>query len=173
MPLFVFGLLGMAALAVCFAPGIIARTPLKQQILPALLPDYPGAIDLGAASLDWMSPVTLKEITLRDLTGEPFVQIPVARTEKSLLDLVLNRSDAGKVILEGPQVRIVVRDGGSNLEDVLRPMLDASNEPSTSGLKIESSAGTLELYDAEGRRSARVANIALLFARSFEPSMAL
>lgn len=153
-----------------FAPQIVSRTALRQQIIPALVPDYPGAIEISGASLDWLSPVVLDAVVFYDLSGEPLATIPTLHTEKRLLDLVLNRSDAGKIVLDSPQVRVVVRNGRSNLEAVVRPMLDAQSEPSSSRLAIVVNSGTVELFD-EARRTAKVADLSLLVAKSFDPAM--
>ncbi len=149
-----FVLLIIAGVGFWFAPRIVARTPLRQRIVPALVPGYPAAITTGSASLDWFAPVELRDVIFEDLSGEALLNVPVIRSERTLIDILLDSRNAGTIHLETPKSRIVVRADGSNLEDVVRPVLAAQSEPSARGFTIVSDGGDLELVDdAQGRRT--------------------
>jgi len=163
-------LLLVAPVAGWFAPTVVAHTPLRGRIVPFLLPGYPAAIETGAAELDWLRPVVLRDVVLHDPTGAEFVRLPEIQSEKTLLDLALSRRQAGKFTLKDPQVRIAVRGDGSNLEDVVRPLLEARSSSSPRGFSIESDGGRLELIDAEGRRRVRLEKMTLGFVRPADES---
>jgi len=118
---------------VWFLPAIVAKTSLRQQIAPWAVPELAGKVTIGSASLGWLSPVELREIDLRDPAGGPVATVSAVTTSRALWQLALQSSDLGVIRVERPEVNLVVRSGGSNLEDVIRPVLEAPSKKSDEG----------------------------------------
>ena len=94
------GLLSVAAIV--FAPAFIAKTSLRQRILPMLLPEYPARITMGRASLFWWSSVELGDVQFDDTEGKPFLHIEKITSEKSLMALLLDQVHVGGFYVERP-----------------------------------------------------------------------
>jgi hypothetical protein len=112
-------------LLVACAPLIVARTALRHRIVPLVFPDYPGRVETGGATLNWFSPVVLRDVVAHDTDGRPLLTAARVVSEKTLAELALDTVRVGGWTVERPQVRVALRAGGSNLEDALAPMLAA------------------------------------------------
>ncbi|MEZ6049487.1 MAG: DUF748 domain-containing protein [Planctomycetaceae bacterium] len=74
------------------------------------------------------------------------------RTEKTLFDLVFQSSNMGTIELVSPVLKVRLREGGSNLEDLINPIL-AAQEPSAeaSDMRLVLQNGIVEIYDPSER----------------------
>jgi hypothetical protein len=138
-------LLGVLAF---FAPLLIGSTGAWKSILASTAPKLAGKIDAAAVSLSWFSPVELKSLTVRDAAGQPMAEAASVRSRKTLLQLALSPQDLGTFDIEELKARIVLREGGSNIEDfqALLPKSQGDSPPTQIGLAI--SKGAIELEDA-------------------------
>lgn len=116
-----------------FLPAIVAHTSLRQHIVPWAVPELAGQVTIGSASLGWLSPVELRAVELDDPAGERVVSVSALSTSLPLWRLALQSSDLGTIRIEQPEVNLIVRQGGSNLEDVIRPVLDESSKKQSAG----------------------------------------
>lgn len=156
------GLLLAIGVLTWLAPSIVAMTELRHQILSAALPDYPGRMEVGAASLGWFSPAILQDVQIYDLQGELLLSLGGVSTESSLLSLATDRAHLGKISIEKPKVRIVARKDGSNLEDALAKLLPKPSEGTPSAppeLTLAVSGGELELIEAGTKKSWKWRNL--------------
>jgi hypothetical protein len=147
------GLLLMAALT-WFAPWFLAASGLWKSLVPLAAPALAGKIDAQSLSLWWLSPVVARDAALRDADGQVLAEVESVRTERSLLELVLYPSDLGKFVLQGPQVKLSLREGGSNLEDLLA-LLSKEQKASRTllGFSLEFADGAVDVADEiAGRR---------------------
>ena len=78
-------------LLVWFAPTIVAKTSLRQQILPTLAPDFAGTFQTGSADLNWFSPVVLRDVKALDAQGNPLLEVESITSKKTLLALAVER----------------------------------------------------------------------------------
>ena len=110
---------------VWFAPVIIARTSLKQQLVDRVLAPADARAQIGSASLAWTSPVIVEDLIVLDADGSVIAQVPQLRSEKTLLELARQlrktRPSLGVFHVEQPQVNVVLREGSSNIETALQP----------------------------------------------------
>jgi translocation and assembly module TamB len=132
-----------------FAPVIVAWSPLRQQILSQALPNYNGNMEIGSASLGWFSNIRLKNVQIDGLDNQPLVKIGEVKLERSLLNLLFDRSDIGKVTIVQPHVFVRMRPGGSNLEDALTEILSEKAESDTA-LSLIVQYGSVELSGTAG-----------------------
>ncbi|MAT13871.1 MAG: hypothetical protein CMJ46_01215 [Planctomyces sp.] len=132
------------------APMIIANTDLRNPVLTRLISGFDQKLDVKFASLDWMSPVVMHEVTVSDKADQPIVTIRELRTHQTLFGLVFQSSDLGTIELMSPVVKVKLRKDGSNVEDLVNPILAALDpEAESSLLKLIVNEATVEIYDTE------------------------
>ena len=159
-----------AAVLVWLLPGIVAHTPMVTWILHAATSKLDGSVGVRSASLGWFSPIALSGIEVRDARGEPVIEAEEARSEKSLLAILWNRSSLGKFTVDKPKAAIEVRRDGSNLEDLLAGYLAPSDEPSKPvGFEVEVVDGAVTLTDQETRQSWQIDKLQVGLGMSADP----
>ncbi len=152
--------LGLLSLgAIVFAPVFVAKTSLRQRILPMLLPEYPAQITTGRASLLWWSSVELGDVQFHDTEGKPFLHIEKITSEKSLMALLLDQVRVGGFYVERPDLKILVRDDGSNLEDAIAPLLVPTEDSQGLDCAFHVRDGKMEIVDAKTRRKTELENV--------------
>ena len=124
-------------IAAWFAPAFVARSGLRHRLVHAVFPSYPGEVSVGRASLGWIAPVVLEDIVLRDLDGKELLHVESFRTSKNLFSLLARRSQGlGTLTLTHPQLNVRLKAGGSNLEEAIRPLLEAPGSGSSFTLLV-------------------------------------
>lgn len=145
---------------VWFAPAIVANTILRQWILNRALRDLHGTVTCGSAKLGWLSPVVANDAELRDADGKTVLRATTCVGDKMLLSLLLNPTSVGHVRIEGAQADIVLRDDGSNLEDVLAPWLRPSETPTAKvAVSVQIVDARIQLHDIASRRDWLIAPV--------------
>ncbi len=153
---------GLAVL-IWLIPAAVARTPLVGWIVRSAA-GLQGEIAIGSASLGWFSPVKLSGVEIRDPQGQPLAEIPQARSDRSLLAILSSSSHVGRIRLERPKLTLLVREDGSNLEDVLAPYLSPSEEPSgLVDVALEIIDGSLSIRDEQNQQSWQIEPFQLAF----------
>lgn len=72
------------------APRIVAATGLRDHVLAYLFSRVDGSIATRDASLAWLAPVELTDVTVTDRTGTTLLTIGKLRSERTLLQLILD-----------------------------------------------------------------------------------
>jgi hypothetical protein len=133
-----------------FLPGIAAHTSLLPWGLQRAVGGA-GTLSIRSASLGWFSPIAVQGVEMQDADGKPLFTLAAAGTDRSLLGLLFDSGNLGHVRLESPQLTLVLRDDGSNVEDVLanfRPPPAAAEKPSSRvGLCLDVVDGSLSVSD--------------------------
>ncbi len=111
------------AAVVWFAPLIVAKTALRQQVPKLLFPQYPGAIEVGSASLGWLQPVVVQNLRAEDAEGHLLLNVKEFSTSLTLWQLTMSRANLGRFKLTEPNVSVEFRPQGSNVEDVIAKLL--------------------------------------------------
>ena len=73
----------------------------------------------AGATFDWFQPVALYDFEIIDPNGETLVSVPAIEGDVSLWQLLTDRTNRGVFRIQEPRVQLVLREGGSNLRDVL------------------------------------------------------
>lgn len=115
-------------LAVWLLPGLIVHTPLLNWIVAKTTTDLNGSLRIGSASAGWFSPIVVENVELRDARGQNVLTVPSARNDRSLVALLWNFPNLGRFAIERPSASILLRENGSNLEDVLAKYLEPTEE---------------------------------------------
>ena len=149
-------------LSALVAPRIVFRPSILNRLVRSTVPGLRGDIRIGGASAGWLSPVSLRDITVVDENSQPLVAIQKLETSGSLLRLASRPSDIGRIDVIGPHVHIQLRPDGSNLEDLVSS-LATKNESDTEfsgdssggsmGVEIFLSGGTIDIDNSSKRWS--------------------
>jgi hypothetical protein len=129
---------GLAATA-WFAPLIVAKTPLRHRVPKLLFPQYPGAIEVGSASLGWLQPVVVRDLRAEDADGHLLLDVKEFSTSLPLWKLAVSRTNFGRFTLVEPRISVELRPNGSNVEDVLASFFNAprgSSPPAAFELEV-------------------------------------
>ena len=163
-------LLLLVAVVIFFAPTIIAKTDLRNKLIAWAVPDFPGQISIRDASAGWFNPLELRDVTITDSQGQLIAQVPLISSTKQLSQIATNYRDLGTFQLHQPQVSIIVTAQSSNLEELLAPFTNASEETTTTsqstpiafGLTI--TEGKALITDAVTQQTCTVDNLELQMA---------
>ncbi|MEZ6148227.1 MAG: hypothetical protein R3B91_22900 [Planctomycetaceae bacterium] len=118
-------------------------------------------IDLGGASLGWLSPVIFSDVIVHDLEGQPFVRVASVTSERPLWQLVTDRTKPGRFIVREPIIDVVVREQGSNAADVIRAFSDVKGPESLSSVAVTVERAQLHLTDVDGTELVHLENLSL------------
>jgi hypothetical protein len=153
----------LLAVAVWFAPPIIASTSLWKTALAYAQPALAGKIEIERLSLGWLAPIELTGVVVRDAQGEPLAEAKSLRSEKTLFDLAKNPRSLGKFFLQEPHAKVVVRTDGSNLEDFLALLPIEEPEPTTPSqpvaFAVEVTRGAIDLDDRVAGKQWQINNL--------------
>ena len=144
------------AILVWLLPSIAAHTSLLQWGVERAI-GGPGALSIQSASLGWFSPIALQGVEVKDADGKPLLTLPAASVDRSLAGLLWDAANLGHVRLDAPKLSLVLRDDGSNLEDLLakyRPAPAAQGKPSSRiGLSLDIVDASLSVTDQRSGRT--------------------
>lgn len=153
------GLLLLAVLA-WFAPALLVASGLTNSLVRSAAVDLKGELSIGGLSLGWLSPVHVFGVTLKDNQGDTVAHLGELESEKSLWALLTSGGRVGRITLRSPKVDLVLRPDGSNLEDVLRPLLELESQgPKNIDLTLVIEDGEATIRDAATNRSWQVAKL--------------
>jgi translocation and assembly module TamB len=159
-PWWLAGFFLVATLTVWLAPTIIAKSPLRQRVVPTVLPQLECDVHIGSASLGWFSPIELGDVVMSDSSGEPMLVVGRIRSEKSLVGLIRDTSELGRFDVVRPELTIVLREDGSNVQDALAPLLQPSDEPTAPlGVTLRVSEGRVNVSDQVNGQQLQFADV--------------
>jgi hypothetical protein len=142
-------------LLVALAPTIVSMTPLGSQLVAsAAKGQIDGSLEVSSVRIGWLSPVRLSGITIKDKQDQTLATVDSIVVGKSLLALISNSKDLGTITIDKPQLLVVARENGSNLEDLLAPLL---SQPSSGGamptVVVDVRGGLVKLVDGASEQS--------------------
>ncbi len=114
LPVFVVLFLAPVALA----PNLIGWTPLKDWLIGWMTRDWQGKVTVETLSLGWLQPIRVGGLRITDSAGSPIVAAERVTSSNRLYQF-LTGADLGNFEFVRPRVSLVLREGGSNLEDTL------------------------------------------------------
>ncbi len=120
--------LTLLSILVLALPTIVAYTALRNAPLRMALRNMRGTVEAGGASISWFGPISYTDLQIRNERGDTLLTVAKIESGNSLVALLSNLKDLGTFRIERPQVSLDLRPDGSNLEDVLGPVI-ASGQP--------------------------------------------
>ena len=159
-------LLAMLAVLAWLLPAVIAHTPLLGWIINTAAGDLNGSVSVQSASLGWFSPIAVQNVEVRDAEGKAVLTVPSAAGDRSLAAILMNSSNLGRFRLEKPKLSLVLRDDGSNLEDLAAKYLAPQAEPqpkssSSIAIALEIVDGSLAVTDQSAGKTWQVEKMAV------------
>jgi hypothetical protein len=128
-------------------PGIAAHTPLLAWGIRKAARLDGGSVSVRSASLGWLAPVTIEGVEIRDAQGQPLLDLAGLSSEKPLWQILGSPSAPGSFRLEKPKLTVLLREDGSNLEDLLARFRTTEAAGPRPGLALEIVDGTVTVVD--------------------------
>lgn len=137
-----------------FAPLIIAKTELRNQLPKLLLPQLVSQVQLGETKLDWMSPIEIRDIRIEH-DSAPLFEAARFSSSEPLWKIIARVSGLGTFRVQDPVLHVSVTETDSNVERFLAKFTErfpsGSQRPD---YQLEIENGRIELdHAASGRKS--------------------
>ncbi len=159
--------LAVLLVVVWLLPSIVAETPLFSWILKTATADLNGSVTVRSASLGWFSPIAVEGVEVKDAVGKTLLTLPSATGDRSLLKILCNYTNLGTFRLANPDVSLLLRDDGTNVEDALSKYLSSTEKSTTQfTLAIEVVDGCATVTDQRTGLAWQVKKIAVKFGMS-------
>jgi translocation and assembly module TamB len=131
---------------VAAAPWIINQTSLVQLTIDSSLA-LNGRVVPKSVSLSWFSNLSASEVTIENADGKSIATVAHLEGDRSLWNLLWDSSNFGTWTLKEPKILCDIYHDGSNIEDLIRPLLDgpASESTATYQFGIRVVDGTIDL----------------------------
>jgi len=159
----------LAILVIWLLPTIVGYTSLVEGIVNRSAAELNGRVAVGYASLGWFSPIRLNGVQILDREDQVVVEIPAVQADRSLLAVLWGAAKLGRFRLEGPKLTVVLRDNGSNVEDVFANYLVARERPPRD-IAVEIVGGSIAVQEARTQQEWQIDKLALDFAMSADPA---
>ena len=159
--------LAILALVIWFLPGILTHTPLLDYAIHLGTADLDGTLSIQAVSLGWLSPVSVTGIEVKDRKGRPVASVASVQGDRALAAILCNYTNLGRFDLQGVRLAAVVRDDGSNVEDVFakymvpKPQENKSSANIAVGVRIADAS--LSVTDLPTGQTWQTTKLALAF----------
>lgn len=145
--------LGVLVAVIWFLPWIVSRAPIRQPILAWALPDLAPTISISDMHLGWVAPLEMTGLTIAEPGQEPLFRCEKIYSEKTLWQLLQDRTNLGTIVIDQPNLHLVLRGDGSNLTDLLKKLPEMPETPAdpeqktdfpVAQLKVNSGRATIE-----------------------------
>lgn len=127
-------------------PTIVAKSPLRNVILSKALP----ALAARDASFSWLGSQALAGVVYADAKGTPLFRAELVQTNRSLIGLASNRNNLGTLTLTRPVIQVDTRAGGSNIEDLIAQLAEATAKAAEESGGGSSEPTTVEVQIVDG-----------------------
>lgn len=140
-----FFVLGVLAIVLAFAPELVERTWLRDEVLRRILGGPNLVVATSDASLGWLSPVEFKGLRLSAIDRPSSVDVTKLRTERPLWKIVFLPGDLGLVEIVAPQVTLAKERDDEPLGKSAADLAEAFRKP---GARDPSNIPTLQFHVA-------------------------
>ncbi len=151
-----------------FLPPIVANSPLLGWAVGKASADMNGSVSLGAVKLGWFSPVRISSLEVKDVEGKTIFFAPTLGSERSLAAMLRDYKNLGRFYVLEPKISLVLRDDGSNVEDLLaRYLAPDEEEPDDEeaaldvGFSLRVQNAAINIADVPSGRQWRLEGLAL------------
>jgi hypothetical protein len=144
-------------------PTIAGHTGLVGWIANRSAADLNGRVIVQSASLGWFSPIKLYGVEIVDREEHPVVEVPQVQGDRSMMALLWNAANLGRFRLQSPKFTVVLRDNGSNVEEVFANYLAAKEKKQIDvGLQIVD--GSVLIEETRPQRAVQIDKFELDFS---------
>ncbi|MEN6458882.1 MAG: hypothetical protein ABFC63_08120 [Thermoguttaceae bacterium] len=138
--------LALLVLLVWLTPPIVARTPLVNWAMNKY-GGLNGTAQIESLSLSWFSPVSADGITVKDSHGKTVASVASVSGERSLAAILCDYTNLGRYHVRSPKLSLVLREDGSNIEDLLANYLASSKKKTPSSAQTANFAVGLDVVE--------------------------
>lgn len=153
------GMLGLLFF-IAFAPQFVGWSSLRHEWPRLRLRGFTEKIRVERASLSWWGPVVLTNVELYAPDGKVFAKVASYREDRSVWDMLFHRYNPVQIQLDSPQITVLIRPDGSNVEDAMAPVLAYPRHPRRHRT-IEVIDGAVRATDAASGRTAAWEHVSL------------
>ena len=141
-------MLATLAVVLWLLPTVIAKTPMFPWILNIATADLNGSVTVKSASLGWLSPIEVHDIEVKD-KGQDRARGGFGRRRPPAGSDPLQLFQPRQVHLKDTKPSVVMRDDGTNVEDMLAKYLAPKEKPSSTkiSLAVEIIDGNMSVTD--------------------------
>ncbi len=137
-------------LLVAAAPALVTKTPLRGVALALASP--PGTeVSVGSVSAGWLSPISTTDIEVRQGDGKLHVSVSALSVDRTLLDLLFDRTNLGHVRLERPVIEARLQEEQARREE-LKAAPAVLRKAARISVDLEVADGTVTLHDTQHQR---------------------
>ncbi len=144
-----------------FAPEIVSQTSLRHSVASWATSGLPLRVELGPASLGWMKPILLRDLRVLDADGQSLLAVKELRSERTLWQLATQRTELGTFTLIEPAGHVVLRAGGSNIEDVVTALLSGPTTEPSPEFRLEIVNARVEFEHPAAKRKSAMESVDL------------
>lgn len=143
----------MLLVGVWLAPGVVAKSAYKDQFVAEMTADVNGTVTVGEVSLNWLHPVEAFDVKVVDASGREVVVAKRVSTSKSLLELLLNRTELGTIKVDQPRAEVTFENGTTNVQQAFTKYIDGSDGGRRPAVAVEVTDGTVRLTDVARKQT--------------------
>jgi hypothetical protein len=156
--------LATSIVVVWLAPVVVSHTPLLNGILVRATAKLNGKVTVRSASLGWFSPISMDGVVILDHRGQTVAEIEHVSGDRMLSGIACNYHSLGRMRLQRPSLTLILRDDGSNVEDLLAKCLadlgpPASGQGPSIDAQIELVDGQITIHHVRTGRSWQIDNV--------------
>ena len=131
-------------------PTIVANTPARDTLLGWSLPDNGWAATSQGATLSWTGTQSIQGLRIVDPQGKELLTCQNVELDRSMLSLVTDSKDLGRLLIEQPRLTVVTRPDGSNVEDLIRDLSRQQGDEQVDQTVGESRSISLQIELVDG-----------------------
>ena len=110
-------LLILFAIAILFAPWLIAKTDLRDSVLNSIVDSPQWRVQSKAAQFGWLSPVAIDNLKITNADQSTTIELERLSCEKTLLDLWRDAPDLGAFRIDGLLIDALVNENDASESD--------------------------------------------------------
>ncbi|HWB07639.1 MAG TPA: hypothetical protein VG826_00240 [Pirellulales bacterium] len=150
------------ALLVAAAPTLVTKTPLKGVALTMVTRTSSGGpqVSVGSISAGWLSPISVTDIELRQ-DGDLHATVPALSMDRTLLGLLFDRTNLGRVQVERPVIEARLQEDRSKVQEELDSAPAVVRKAEKIGIDLEVIDGTVILHDTHHQRDFKLEQLAV------------
>ena len=151
--MFSFCLIVLLGCIIWQAPALISQTGLHHKITEVVFASYPGTVRTESVELDWQKPVVIKQVKYTNYQGEALLDIEEIKSEKNLIDFVLDFWHPGTFTISKPVLVVQTEEDRTNWDETIKQLTqNQSPEKKNSSwqypVTVKIQDGSVELRDS-------------------------
>ncbi|MEM9943365.1 MAG: hypothetical protein AAF939_17505, partial [Planctomycetota bacterium] len=107
-------------------PNLVGWLGLQNRLVRFAVPDFQGNLTIQKVSLGWFQKIRLEQISASDAQGQMLFEVESLESSQALYQFLTSK-EYGTFFINRPSCNVVLRDDGSNFEDVLANYLVSQN----------------------------------------------